>query len=201
MPFCAAPDGSIGRPQEIPFRQTNNNHPTKDLTGFVPCGAGDGRPKEIYKVKPILKTLRLALIAIPLLVLAMSVQAEAPDDKPFAEYKLVLQISDSDPARQNLVLNVANNAIKHYGPEKIDVEIVAFGPGLSMLFADSPHASRIDGLAVDSGVRFAACENTTAAVTRMRGTAPELNPRATHVEGGVVRIMDLTAAGYTLISP
>jgi len=49
--------------------------------------------------------------------------------------------------------------------------------------------------------RVAACENTIAAVTRMRGTAPELNPRATHVDGGMVRILDLTAAGYTLISP
>jgi uncharacterized protein len=179
----------------------HNTHPPKDVAGYVPFGAGDARPKEIHNVNPFLKTLRSAMIAIPILLLAMSVQAEAPDDKPFAEHKLVLQISDSDPARQNLVLNVANNAIQHYGPEKIDVEIVAFGPGLSMLFADNPHASRIDGLAVDSGVRFAACENTIAAVTRMRGTAPELNPRATHVEGGVVRIMDLTAAGYTLISP
>ena len=99
-------------------------------------------------MSPFLKTLRSAMMAIPLL-LAMGVQAEAPDDKPFAEHKLVLQISDSDPARQNLVLNVANNAIRHYGPEKIDVEIVAFGPGLSLLFADNPKASRIDVLAID----------------------------------------------------
>ena len=152
-------------------------------------------------MNPFLKNLRSALIALPLLLLAIGAQAEVTDDKPFAEHRLVLQISDSDPARQNLVLNVANNAIRHYGPEKIDVEIVAFGPGLSLLFSDNPQASRIDGLSVDSGVRFAACENTIAAVTRMRGTAPDLNPRATHVGAGVVRIMDLTAAGYTLISP
>jgi len=147
------------------------------------------------------KTLRSAMIAIPLLLLAIGAQAEPANDKPFAEHRLVLQISDSDPARQNLVLNVANNAIRHYGPEKIDVEIVAFGPGLSLLFADNPQASRVDGLAVESGVRFAACENTIAAVTRMHGTAPELNPRAVPVGPGVVRIMDLTAAGYTLITP
>jgi uncharacterized protein len=146
-------------------------------------------------------TLRSAMIAIALFLPAIGAQAEATADKPFAEHKLVLQISDSDPARQNLVLNVASNAIKHYGPEKIDVEIVAFGPGLSLLFADNPQASRIDGLVVDSGIRFAACGNTIAAVTRMRGTAPELHPRAVNVDAGVVRIMDLTAAGYTLISP
>ncbi|TVS21023.1 MAG: hypothetical protein EA424_01020 [Planctomycetaceae bacterium] len=150
---------------------------------------------------PFSKTVRSAVIAIPLLLLAIGAQAEPANDKPFAEHRLVLQISDSDPARQNLVLNVANNAIRHYGPEKIDVEIVAFGPGLSLLFADNPQASRIEGLAVESGVRFAACENTIAAVTRMHGTAPELNPRAIPVGPGVVRIMDLTAEGYTLITP
>lgn len=152
-------------------------------------------------MNPFFKTLRSTVIAIPLLLLAIGAQAEPADDKPFAEHRLVLQISDSDPARQNLLLNVANNAIRHYGPEKIDVEIVAFGPGLSLLFADNPQASRIDGLAVDSGIRFSACENTIAAVTRMRGEAPELHPRAVPVVGGVVRIMDLTAAGYTLITP
>jgi intracellular sulfur oxidation DsrE/DsrF family protein len=152
-------------------------------------------------VNPISKTMRSAMLAIPLLVLAMGAQAEAPHDKSFAEHRLVLQISDSDPAKQNLVLNVANNAIQHYGPEKIDVEIVAFGPGLSLLFADNPQASRIEGLATESGVRFAACANTIAAVTRMHGTAPELNPRAVPVGPGVVRILDLTAEGYTLITP
>ncbi len=152
-------------------------------------------------MNPLLKILRSATIAIPLLLLAMATLADAPHEKPFAEHKLVLQISDGDPARQNLVLNVANNAIRHYGADKIDVEIVAFGPGLSLLFADNPQGGRIDGLVTESGVRFAACENTIAAVTRMRGVAPELHPRATHVDAGVVRIMDLTAAGYTLIKP
>lgn len=58
-----------------------------------------------------------------------------------------------------------------------------------------------DGLTVDSDIRFAAGANTISAVTHIRGTAPEPNPRAVHVEAGVVRITDLTAAGYTLISP
>ncbi len=152
-------------------------------------------------MNPFLRTLRSAAIAIPLLLLAVATLADAPDGKPFAEHKLVLQISDADPARQNLVLNVANNAIRHYGADKIDVEIVAFGPGLSLLFADNPQGGRIDGLVRESGVRFAACENTIAAVTRMRGSAPDLHPQATHVNAGVVRIMDLTANGYTLIKP
>ena len=58
-------------------------------------------------------------------------------DKPFADVKVVLQISDNNPFKQTLVLNVANNLIKHYGPDKVDIEIVAFGPGLRLLFEEN----------------------------------------------------------------
>ena len=49
-------------------------------------------------------------------------------DKPFAEHFLVLQLSDSDPKKGRLVLSVASNLLKGYGPDKIAVEVVAFGP-------------------------------------------------------------------------
>jgi intracellular sulfur oxidation DsrE/DsrF family protein len=126
--------------------------------------------------------------------------ANAADEKPFAEHKVVLQISDNDPAKQTLVLNVANNLLKAYGVDKVDVEIVAFGPGLNLLLADNANASRIDGLA-GSGVRFAACQNTLAAMTKELGKEPALNPRAVKVSAGVVRIIELTGKDYTLIRP
>jgi intracellular sulfur oxidation DsrE/DsrF family protein len=83
----------------------------------------------------------------------------AQDEKPFAEHKFVLQISDMDPAKQTLVLNVAGNILKAYGQDQADVEIVAFGPGLRLLFEENANSGRIDSL-VGSGVRFFACENT-----------------------------------------
>ena len=58
----------------------------------------------------------------------------AQDEKPFAENKFVLQISDMDPAKQTLVLNVAGNIMKHYGQDQADVEIVAFWPRLAITF-------------------------------------------------------------------
>ena len=86
-----------------------------------------------------------------LLVLGASQSIFAQDEKPFAEHKFVLQISDMDPSKQTLVLNVAGNILKHYGQDQAEVEIVAFGPGLRLLFKDNSNAGRIDGL-VDSGV-------------------------------------------------
>jgi intracellular sulfur oxidation DsrE/DsrF family protein len=141
------------------------------------------------------------LLLAAMLLLSAPASAEVADAKPFAEKKVVLQISDEDAAKQTLVLNVANNLIKYYGPDKVDVEIVAFGPGLRLLFAENSNAGRIDGLATASGVRFSACENTTRRVTELLGHAPEFNSHAGHVDAGVVRILELVEQGYTLIKP
>ncbi|HEY0720717.1 MAG TPA: hypothetical protein VGE50_05640 [Gammaproteobacteria bacterium] len=126
--------------------------------------------------------------------------AQATEEKPFAEQRVVLQLSDSDAGKQTLVLNVANNLLKAYGVDKVEVEIVAFGPGLNLLLANNSNAARIDGLA-GSGVRFSACQNTLAAMTREQGKEPALNPHAVKVSAGVVRIIELEGQGYKLIRP
>ncbi len=124
----------------------------------------------------------------------------AQEEKPFAEQKFVLQISDMDPAKQTLVLNVAKNLIKYYGQDQVDVEIVAFGPGLRLLFKDNANSARITGL-TSTGVRFAACQNTINNMSAKLGHAVALNENATPVVGGVVRIKELTDQGYLLVKP
>ena len=143
------------------------------------------------------------LLSAFLLLMAVSISYQsqaAEDDKPFAEERIVLQISDSDPFKQTLVLNVANNLIKHYGQDKVDVEIVAFGPGLRLMFKENVNSGRIQGL-TDSGVKFSACKNTIAGMTKKLGHAPELNSNAVPVSAGVVRIIELENQGFKLIKP
>lgn len=143
------------------------------------------------------------ILSMLLLLIAASasyqVQA-AEDNKPFAEERIVLQISDPNPFKQTLVLNVASNLIKYYGQDKVDVEIVAFGPGLRLMFKDNVNTGRIKGLS-SSGVTFSACENTIAGMTKKLGHAPELNSNAVPVSAGVVRIIDLQNKGFKLIKP
>jgi len=141
------------------------------------------------------------VLAICVFCLGPAASAETPEAKPFAEKKVVLQISDQDAYKQTLVLNVAGNLVKHYGPDRVDVEIVAFGPGLRLLFAENSNAGRIKGLSDNGGVRFSACENTTRKVSKKLGHAPAFNPKAQHVSAGVVRIIELTDQGYTLVKP
>jgi intracellular sulfur oxidation DsrE/DsrF family protein len=127
-------------------------------------------------------------------------QAIAQEDKAFAEHKFVLQISDMDPFKQTLVLNVANNILKAYGTDQVDVEIVAFGPGLRLLFEGNSNSERIDGL-VQNGVRFFACQNTINNMSNTLGEPLKVNKHASSGKGGIVRIKELVDQGYMLAKP
>ena len=146
------------------------------------------------------KFLGLGSLLALLVVLGPSQTLLAQEAKPFAEHKFVLQISDMDPSKQTLVLNVAGNILKAYGPDRADVEIVAFGPGLRLLFEDNNNAGRIDGL-VDSGVRFFACQNTINNMSRIIGEPLKVNSHAASGKGGIVRIKELVDQGYMLAKP
>lgn len=124
----------------------------------------------------------------------------AQEDRPFVEHKIVLQISDMDPFKQTLVLNVAGNILKAYGQDQADVEIVAFGPGLRLLFEENSNSERIDGL-VSSGVRFFACQNTINNMSNTLGEPIKINTHASSGKGGIVRIKELTDQGYLLVKP
>jgi len=144
---------------------------------------------------------KILSIIILLMAIGSSYQVQAAeDDKPFAEERIVLQISDPNPFKQTLVLNVASNLIKAYGQDKVDVEIVAFGPGLRLMFKENVNSGRIQGL-TNSGVKFSACKNTISGMTKKLGHAPELNSNAVPVSAGVVRIIELQNKGFKLIKP
>ena len=117
-----------------------------------------------------------------------------------ADYKYVLHISDMDPSKQELILNNASNLLDAYPPGAVEIEIVAYGPGLRLMFANNVHARRIDSLS-QSGVKFSACGNTLTAMTKQLGYEPKLNPVAKVVPGGIVRIGELVKQGYIYVKP
>jgi intracellular sulfur oxidation DsrE/DsrF family protein len=127
--------------------------------------------------------------------------ALASEDKPFAEAFIILQLSDGDPNKQSMVLDVANNLIKHYGsPDLVDIEIIAFGPGMALLFAGNERAARISSL-VENGVRFVGCMNTVDTIERTTGKRPELNEHTIPVQTGVAHIVERARQGYVLVRP
>ena len=126
-------------------------------------------------------------------------QAPLPD-KPFAEHRIVLQLSDNDPRKQGLVISVANNLLKFYDPDKVAIEVVTFGPGIDLLRPDNANRKLVESLVAQS-VRFDICLNTVDTIERDSGKRPEFIPQATPVQVGVGQILFLTENGYTLVRP
>lgn len=147
-----------------------------------------------------MKQLTTRMLAVFFAVGLSVISFNASAEKAFAEQKIVLQISDPNPFKQTLVLNVAGNLLKYYGSDKVEIEIVAFGPGLRLLFAENANKSRINSLAAE-GVTFSACKNTIRNMGKKLGHPPALTDKAVKVSAGVVRIIELHNKGYFLIKP
>ena len=145
--------------------------------------------------------IRTAIAAFLIAAATPAARAQAPlQDKPFAEHKIVLQLSDNDPRKQGLVLSVTSNLMKHYDPDKVAIEIVTFGPGIDLLKSDNPNRKMVESL-VAQGARFDICLNTVDTLEREAGKRPEFIAAATPVQVGVAQILFLTENGYTLVRP
>ncbi len=146
----------------------------------------------------------LHVLAAALLIAATATSARAQQaplqDKPFAEHKIVLQLSDNDPRKQGIVISVANNLMKFYDPDKVAVEIVAFGPGIDLLRPENPNRKLVESL-VAQGARVDVCLNTVDTLERETGKRPDYIAAATPVQVGVAQILFLTENGYTLVRP
>ena len=111
--------------------------------------------------------------------------------------KVVIQVSDADQGKWNLALNNAKNIQTDLGVSNVDVEIVAYGPGIGMLKMDSPVGGRIDE-ATTAGVKVIACENT------MKGqklTRADMLNGIGYVPAGVVELMSRQQQGWAYIRP
>jgi len=140
-----------------------------------------------------------ALMMAPVSSPARAQPAPLPD-KPFAEHRIALQLSDNDPKKQSLVISVAYNLLKFYDPDKVAIEVVAFGPGIDLLRPDNSNRKLVESL-VAQGVRFDVCLNTVDTIERETGKRPDFIPAAMPVQVGVGQILSLTENGYTLVRP
>jgi len=116
-------------------------------------------------------------------------------------HRVVIQVSTDDPRTQVIAVNNAVNMQKAYPPGMVQVEIVAYGPGLSLLTRNSRQAKRIADLAMNDEFKFSACGNTMKKVKLKKGREPRLIEGVTVVDAGVKRITELQEQGYAYIRP
>ncbi|HET9122979.1 MAG TPA: DsrE family protein [Acidiferrobacteraceae bacterium] len=111
--------------------------------------------------------------------------------------RVVIQVSDANPGKWNLALNNAKNVQQALGAKNVQVQIVAYGPGLPMLKWTSVVGTRV-ARAVQSGVTVVACGVT---MRRMHLTKSDMLPNLVYVPSGVPYIMKLQQEGYSYIRP
>jgi len=146
--------------------------------------------------KAIQQRLILAFSALMLVAFTAPSYANV-QSHAFATHHVVFQISNGTAQEQGLVLSNAANVLKYYGPDKVQLEIVAFGPGLRLLLKNNVHSKMIQSLHAE-GVEFAACHNT---MMKLHLTKADLNPVSHVVPGGVIEIMRRQSAGWNYIRP
>lgn len=110
---------------------------------------------------------------------------------------IIIQVSEKDPAKWNLALNVAENIQAERGKDKVDVEIVAFGPGLGMLLLDTQVGPRLKK-AKKEGVMLTACGNT---MRKTKKTDKDLYDGVVVKKAGVIAIMDRQNQGWHYVVP
>jgi intracellular sulfur oxidation DsrE/DsrF family protein len=120
-------------------------------------------------------------------------------------HRLAVQVDVNDPATMNLVLNNVTNAAQHYSEigQKVEIEVVAFGPGLHMLRDDtSPVKARIKSMSETMPtLAFSACGNTRENMTRAEAKDIPLISEAKVTKSGVVRLMELQEQGWSYLRP
>jgi intracellular sulfur oxidation DsrE/DsrF family protein len=120
-------------------------------------------------------------------------------------HRLAVQVDVNDPATMNLALNNVSNAAQHYSDlgQKVEIEVVAFGPGLHMLRDDtSPVKARIKSMSETMPeLTFSACGNTRENMTKAEAKDIPLISEAKVTKSGVVRLMELQEQGWSYLRP
>ena len=139
-----------------------------------------------------------------LLSITLTASTLAADGKT---HRIGIQVDQNDPQVMNMVLNNATHVIEYFRDknEDVDVEIVAYGPGLHMLRSGSSpvqdRIKRLKDMVFPGKIQFSACNNTKQGMEKAEGHAIAIVPEATVVSSGVVRLMELQEAGWSYVRP
>jgi len=141
------------------------------------------------------------LIAAVAVIMGLALPAVAEG----VNHQIAFHIDQNDPKLMNLVLNNVQNVTSYYESvgDTVEIQVVAYGPGLHMLRADtSPVSDRISTISLElEGVTFAACGNTHRKMEAQSGNTVNLLDEAEMVTSGVVQLVMLQEQGWAYVRP
>ena len=154
-----------------------------------------------------MKNLRQFVTAIMVLIAGAVLATGAYAAKNAKPHRIAIQVDQNDAALMNLVLNNVSNLAEYYNSkgEDVQIEVVAYGPGLYMLREDkSPVKDRIKSIkqsSFPSTVNFSACGNTKKGMEKAEGHSVQIIPQASVVPAGVVRLSERQEQGWSYLRP
>ncbi len=143
--------------------------------------------------------IRYVLILV-LFVMGAFAETQFAEPKPSIDHprQIVFCITSADDESINHVLSSANNVLKFYGPENVEMEIVAYYHGIrALLKSEKEIAVRVDAL-MQYDVKFIACGNTM----QTKNIKPsELIEGSEIVTAGIVEMLERVKSGWIYIKP
>jgi uncharacterized protein len=146
------------------------------------------------------------VVALPTFTQSQTTSAHNPPRSVMSKtHRVVIQVTQNDPAIMNMALNNAENLVKFYKDkgEPLQVEFVAYGAGLNMVRSDtSPVKERLAAIAGQTkNVVFTGCSNTLTRQSKQENKDITLVPEARLVPVGIARIVELEEQGWTYVRP
>ena len=119
-----------------------------------------------------------------------------------ADRKMVIQVNSNDTITQKMALNSAKNLKKMLGKNAIDVEVVVYGPGLSLIKSRGFAADKVKTLMADYDVKVSVCNGALKAYAKRHGGHElEIIKGVSKVPTGALRILELQEQGYAYLRP
>jgi len=147
----------------------------------------------------------IAVLSLMLAGMLISGPPAAAQQSTPKSHRLLLQINTDDLQTMNIVLGNALNAKKYYDSkgEALEVEVVAYGPGISMLRSDKSQVKdRIEeAKAAIPGLALSMCNNAKMAAEKREGLTITPLPGVKVVPAGIVRVMELQEQGWSYVKP
>ena len=110
--------------------------------------------------------------------------------------RVVIQVSTPDQKLWNQALNYIENLRDLYGPDKVEIELVALGLGIGVLKLESTQGPRVAD-ALKLGVHISACEVT---MRRQKLTRDDMLPKIGYVAAGLGQIIKRQREGWAYIT-
>ena len=142
-------------------------------------------------IKKVLLILSMCLL--------LSGETEFAEPKPsiFEQRKIIFSIKSADDASIHALLSTANNVLKFYGIENVQMRIVAYSHGMKMLaIKHKDIALRVKALMLGD-VEFVACANT---MKTKKIKKEDLIEETIIVTAGVAELVERSLDGWTHIA-